>query len=150
MEKKEFVIVALHTIIIPFPIVESEECVFDSMIAWISHDPDERMRHITRLLKAVRLPLLNPTVIVDKVLKNRFVRSNLECRDIIDESLVCVHLLPERKDDLPYPLTQPRMGVSEGGVIYVVGGLGCAENSAFSVERSVNVLCSSLEEKCFV
>ena len=95
---------------------------------------------MTRLLRPIRLPLLDPTVIVDKVLKNPLVHSNLECRDMIDESLVCAHLLPERKQSLPFPLMQPRLGVSEGGVVYVVGGLGCAENSASSVERLEEIL----------
>ena len=115
----------------------SEEVVYDAVIAWISHNPSERIQYLTRLLKAVRFPLLHPTVIADKILKNPLVKGNLECRDLIDEALICVHLLPERKATLPSPLLQTRMGVSEGGVIYVVGGLGCAENSAFSVERYV-------------
>ncbi len=117
--------------------MQSEESVFDAIIEWISIDDSERSKYITRLLKAVRLPLLEPAIIIDKVMKNPLVRSNLECRDMIDEALICVHLLPERKVDLPLSLTQPRMCMSEGGVLYVVGGLGCAENSAFSVEKYV-------------
>ena len=119
----------------------SEECVFDAVIGWISHNISERSQYTTRLLKTVRLPLLDPVIIVDKIMKNPLVRHNLECRDMIDEALVCVHLLPERKVDIPLPLTQPRMGMSEGGVLYVVGGLGCAENSAFSVERYICNFC---------
>ena len=120
--------------IVPY-IVQSEEVVFDSLITWISHDPDNRTPYITRLIKAVRLPLIEPSIIADKVLKNHLIRQNLECRDLIDEALVCAHLLPERKSLLPSSLIQTRVGLSEGGVIYVIGGLGCAENSAYSVER---------------
>ena len=102
---------------------------------WISHDKDNRARYLTQLLKKVRLALLSPHTLADKVLKNDLIRKNMDCRDLIDEALVCAHLLPDRKIMLPSSQIEARVGMSEGGIIYVVGGLGCAENSSCSVEK---------------
>ena len=116
-------------------IVQSEEEVFDAVITWISHDKDNRSRHITQLLHTVRLPLLSPTKLADKILRNEFVRNNLTCRDMIDEALICSRLIPERRNLLPPSQLEPRVGVCESGIIYVVGGLGCTEDSSYSVEK---------------
>lgn len=102
---------------------------------WISHDKDNRAQYLTQLLKKVRLALLSPHTLADKVLKNDLIRKNMDCRDLIDEALVCAHLLPDRKITLPSSQIEARVGMSEGGIIYVVGGLGCAENSSCSVEK---------------
>ncbi len=76
--------------------VHSEEEVFDAAIAWLGHDATERSCQVARLLHQVRLPLLPPAVLADKVKTNRLIQSNLECRDLLDEALISYHLLPER------------------------------------------------------
>ncbi len=76
--------------------VHSEEEVFDAVIGWINRDVSERSRHVARLLHQVRLPLLPPAVLADKVRTNRLIQSNLECRDLLDEALISYHLLPDR------------------------------------------------------
>lgn len=54
---------------------------------------------------------------------------------MIDEALICSYLIPERRSVLPSSQLEPRVGVCESGVMYVVGGLGCTEDSSYSVEK---------------
>jgi kelch-like protein 10 len=42
--------------------VKDEQIVWECCIKWIDHDADKRINHLCRLLKAVRLGLLNKTV----------------------------------------------------------------------------------------
>lgn len=42
--------------------VKDEECVWECCIRWIEYDPCNRQSYVTRLLKAVRLGLLNTNV----------------------------------------------------------------------------------------
>lgn len=113
----------------------SEEEVFKAIMRWISHNENDRKQYLTKLLHNVRLALLSPYALADQVLKNDLIKQNTDCRDLIDNILVCAHLLPDRKGSLPSYQLQNRIGVSEGGLIYVVGGLGCTENLAYSVEK---------------
>ena len=113
----------------------SEEEVFEAIMRWISHKEYERQQYLTKLLHNVRLALLSPCAIADQVLKNDLIKHNTDCRNLIDDVLVCAHLLPDRKGLLPSYQSQNRVGVSEGGLIYVIGGLGCTDNLAHSVER---------------
>lgn len=117
--------------------VSSEDEVFDAIMKWISHDRKNRLIHLTSLLSNVRMSLMSPTVLVDKVLRHDLIKTNMTCRDIIDDVLVYTHVLTDRKHLLPPNQLQKRMSISEDGVIYVVGGLGCTENSVYSVERYI-------------
>ena len=76
--------------------VHSEEEVFDAVISWINHDLPNRSQHMPILLNQVRLPLLPPAVLADKVKTNVLIQGSLECRDLLDEALISYHLLPER------------------------------------------------------
>ena len=47
--------------------VKNEEIVFDTILRWINHDPENRKQHTTELLKCVRLGLLSTQYFVEKV-----------------------------------------------------------------------------------
>ena len=115
--------------------VESEEQVFDAAVRWIEYDSTNRSQYMAKLLSLVRLPLLTPQLLVDKVKANPLVAQNIECRDLVDEALVAYHLLPERRAMIPaYKLLERRCLVNTG-IIYAVGGLSSQEGTLSSVER---------------
>jgi len=68
--------------------VKSEEEVFDAAVGWINYCIEERAKFMPNLLRLVRLPLLPPAVLADKVKCNKLIKSNFECRDLLDEALM--------------------------------------------------------------
>lgn len=115
--------------------VESEEEVFDAVIRWIGYDSLNRSKFIAKLLSLVRLPLLSPQVLVDKIKVNPLVAQSIECRDLVDEALVSYHLLPERRAIIPSHKLNERKCLFNTGVIFAVGGLSSQDGTLSSVER---------------
>jgi len=115
--------------------VDSEEDVFDAAMGWINYTPEERAEFVPHLLRLVRLPLLSPEILADKVKSTSLVRNNLECRDMLDEALISYHLLPERRDRIPSQKTTVRKCFYGMGIIYAVGGLNSMGGTLSSVER---------------
>lgn len=115
--------------------VNGEEDVFDAAMGWINHSREDRSKHIAHLLRQVRLPLLSPAVLVDKVRTNPLISSNFECRDLLDEALISYHLLPDRRDSIPAERTTVRKCYYGMGIIYAVGGLNSLGGTLSSVER---------------
>lgn len=115
--------------------VNSEEEVFDAMVGWINYSIDNRAHYMPHLLRLIRLPLLPPTVLADKVKSNELIRNNFECRDLLDEALISYHLLPERRDNIPAQRTTLRRCFYDMGIIYAVGGLNSLGGTLSSVER---------------
>lgn len=115
--------------------VESEEQVFDAAIRWIGYDSVNRSKQVSRLLSLVRLPLLSPWLLVDKVKVNPLVVQNIECRDLVDEALISYHLLPERRAMIPLHKLKERKCLVNTGIIFAVGGLSPQGVTVSSVER---------------
>ena len=117
--------------------IDSEEEVFDALTRWMDYDLHNRAKHIAQLLRLVRLPLLSPSVLADKVRANELIRQNLECRDLLDEALISYHLLPDRRSTIPHHKTRPRKCTFDMGIIYAVGGLNSNGGTLSSVERYI-------------
>ena len=115
--------------------VTSEEDVYDSTMRWIHFDVQSRAVHLPFLLGKIRLPLMSPEVLVDKVKSNRLICNSLKCRDLLDEALLLYHLLPERSSRISSEKTRPRKCYYDTGVIYAVGGLNSLGGTLSSVER---------------
>ena len=114
--------------------VHLEEEVYDVAVGWINFDSAHRSRYMSVLLNHVRLPLLSPTVLADKVKSNPLIQNNLECRNLLDEALI-YHLLPDRKGSIPQHRTRARRCTVDMGIIYAVGGLNSVGGTLSSVER---------------
>lgn len=115
--------------------VNSEEEVFDAAVGWIHYCSEGRAKHMAHLLRLVRLPLLPPAVLADKVKLNPLISSSFECRDLLDEALISYHLLPERRESIPAQRTTLRMCYYDMGIIYAVGGLNSLGGTLSSVEK---------------
>ena len=51
--------------------VKSEEAVWDCVLRWINHDPDNRKEHIVTLMRNIRLGLLDTQFFLENVSSTR-------------------------------------------------------------------------------
>ena len=58
----------------------SEEVVFEAVVRWVKHEREAREAEMPRLLTCVRLPLVTPQFLSDKVATEELVRSSHKCR----------------------------------------------------------------------
>lgn len=58
----------------------SEEVVFEAVMRWANQKPEERGESLPKLLAYVRLPLLKPHYIADRVATEELVKTSHECR----------------------------------------------------------------------
>lgn len=54
--------------------------VFEVVLAWVKRDLDIRNSQFPELLAKVRMPLLTPQYLTDKVATENLIRSSHECR----------------------------------------------------------------------
>lgn len=99
--------------------VTSESQIFDALSAWAEYDEENRKQFLPRLLGFVRLPLLAPEFLVDKVEMSSLFRDMGPCRELIIEAMK-YQLLPKRRFQLQNSRTTPRK--STVGKLFVVGG----------------------------
>lgn len=113
--------------------VFSEEQVFEAVMRWVKRDPDARKKDLPKLLATVRMPLLTPQYLTDRVAVEELIRTSHECRDLLDEARD-YHLMPERRPLLQSFRTQPRCCNYIMGRIFAVGGLTKSGDSLSTVE----------------
>ena len=79
--------------------VKSETEVYEAVMSWVKHDLDSRRQHLPDLLSRVRLPLLRPEYLIQTVCKEEVLRTDLRCRDLIDEAklfhMSIAHVVPD-------------------------------------------------------
>jgi len=119
--------------------IRSEEQIFEAVLSWVKTDCEGRKGHLPELLKYVRLPLLSPQYLSDRVLSEEIIRSNIVCRDLIDEAKDFM-LMPERRKHLKSERTLPRRCSEAAGLIYIVGGLTSSGESLSTVEKYDTIL----------
>ena len=113
--------------------VRKEEEVFEAVAVWVRREIDERKDFLPELLKNVRLPLICPQYLCDKVSGDELVRNNLACRDLVDEAKDYL-LMPERRNKLQSSRTKPRRCSEAAGLIYAIGGLTSSGEALSTVE----------------
>lgn len=59
--------------------IKNEETVFDVVIRWINHDPQERRQYILALLKCIRLGLLSTAYFVETVKVCKYIHIHTTC-----------------------------------------------------------------------
>lgn len=113
--------------------VTTEEPVFEACLRWIKHAEAVRSALLPQLLAEVRLPLLTPQYLADRVATESLVRSSHQCRDLLDEAKD-YHLMPERRGLIAAFRTKRRCCDFVMGQIYAVGGLTMNNESVSTVE----------------
>lgn len=81
----------------------------------------------------MRLPLLTPQYLADRVATEDLVRTSHQCRDLLDEAKD-YHLMPERRGLVQGFRTRRRCCDYVIGQIYAVGGLTMNGESVSTVE----------------
>ena len=87
--------------------VSSEEEVFQSVMNWIKYNMEERRPHLAHVLQHVRLPLLSPEFLVETVGSDILIKSDEQCRDLVDKAKNYL-LLPQKRPLMQGPRTRPR------------------------------------------
>ena len=95
----------------------NEELVYEAVMKWIKNDETNRSCYLTQLLAEIRLPMLSLEYLCENVQSQEMIRSNLECRDLVDDALK-YKIVPKRRCLLSNINSKSR-GV---GLIYSVGG----------------------------
>uniref|UniRef100_A0A8C3EFX7 Kelch-like protein 20 n=1 Tax=Corvus moneduloides TaxID=1196302 RepID=A0A8C3EFX7_CORMO len=113
--------------------VRSEEQVFNAVMAWVKYSIQERRPQLSQVLQHVRLPLLSPKFLVGTVGSDPLIKSDEECRDLVDEAKNYL-LLPQERPLMQGPRTRPRKPIRCGEVLFAVGGW-CSGDAISSVER---------------
>lgn len=114
--------------------IRSEEQVFEAVMKWIKKDEEDRKVFLPNLLKNVRLALLSPQYLCDKVCNDELIRNSLTCRDVIDE-VKNYFLLPERRMNYTGIFAKPRKCSEAAGEIYAIGGLTQSGEALSTVEK---------------
>uniref|UniRef100_A0A8C5DQ90 Kelch like family member 10 n=1 Tax=Gouania willdenowi TaxID=441366 RepID=A0A8C5DQ90_GOUWI len=83
--------------------VTQESTVYQSVLRWINHMPEERQGAISTLLPKVRLGLMDKSYITDNVLSNDVVKTNPESHLLVSDTLKV--------------MSQPSLLCSESGII---------------------------------
>ncbi|KAI9579963.1 kelch-like protein 18 [Glossina fuscipes] len=112
--------------------VISEEVIFEACMKWVKNGEEKRASMFPQVLAQVRLPLLSPQFLADRVAREELIRSSHQCRDLLDEAKD-FHLMPERRGLLQSFRTRQR-GEFISGQIYAVGGLASNGESVSTVE----------------
>uniref|UniRef100_A0A8C4E4J5 BTB domain-containing protein n=2 Tax=Dicentrarchus labrax TaxID=13489 RepID=A0A8C4E4J5_DICLA len=100
--------------------VKQETAVFEAIIHWIAHIPDERKEHIGVLFPKVRLALTNEDYIRMKVMSNELVKNSPECSNIAQDVLKNINFTNSRSlSGVCNPLARPRL---PNAILLAVGG----------------------------
>lgn len=78
----------------------NEEVVVEAGLRWLEHDAGSRSRHAPRVLGRVRLCLLSPRVLVDRVWGHAMVSVSPECLELLRRAL-SLHLSPTTNTSSP-------------------------------------------------
>lgn len=62
-----------------FSLNDSEEQVFEACMRWVKYN-ESRAQFLPELLAQVRLPLLSPLYLTDRVATEELIRSSHQCR----------------------------------------------------------------------
>ncbi|NXL95959.1 KLH10 protein, partial [Alectura lathami] len=102
--------------------VKQEDVVFEAILKWIAHDPQNRRQHISVLLSKVRLALMQADHFMSKVKVHDYVKDNDECKPIIINALKAMYNFSSNGplvSDCANFLTRPRLPYS---ILFAIGG----------------------------
>ncbi|KDR15171.1 kelch-like protein 10 [Zootermopsis nevadensis] len=104
-------------------VVEDEKVVWECILRWINHDPDNRKGHIADLLKGVRLGLLDAEFFLETVSNHPYVKDNDGCRPLISETLAFRRypemMTKEGKEFVTPRIARPRIPQD---ILFAIGG----------------------------
>ncbi|TRY92490.1 hypothetical protein DNTS_028193, partial [Danionella cerebrum] len=130
--------------------VKEEETVFEAIIHWIEHLPEQRKNHIAELISKVRLCRISPEYFINKVKIHTFISENQECSNIIVHAMMTLldnHDGPAVIDyDLINQLSRPRL---PSVILLAIGGwsIGSPTNAIEAYDTRVNCWVNVTQEE---
>jgi len=109
----------------------AEEEVYEAVMSWVKHDLNNRAKQLPSLIRFVRMPLISKHYLLNRVDADNLIRSNLACRDLLDEAKN-YHLVPEQRALFRTDRMKPRKSMM--GTLYAVGGKEAGETISNTVE----------------
>ncbi|XP_026100871.1 kelch-like protein 10 isoform X2 [Carassius auratus] len=102
--------------------VKKEEVVFEAILRWIGHAPENRRKHIALLLSKVRMGLMSPEYFMNDVRNNALVLENEACSDIVINAMKVIfapYIEEPASSELINQLTRPRL---PSEILLAIGG----------------------------
>ncbi|XP_053405284.1 kelch-like protein diablo [Mercenaria mercenaria] len=99
--------------------IDNELQAFHRVRSWIEENKSCRLQHAAELLATIRLPLLNPAEVIDKVECYEYLMEVAACQKMVKECLH-YHLMPARQCLLQSPRTVPRLKAN--ACLVTIGG----------------------------
>uniref|UniRef100_A0A4W4GD26 BTB domain-containing protein n=1 Tax=Electrophorus electricus TaxID=8005 RepID=A0A4W4GD26_ELEEL len=114
--------------------IHSETQVYNAAVKWLKANPQHHELWLDQIMSQVRLPLLPVDFLTGTVAKEETFKSNLNCRDLLDEARnYHLHLSNKSVPDFEYSIrTTPRKHTA--GVLFCVGGRGGSGDPFRSIE----------------
>uniref|UniRef100_A0A3B4AF81 BTB domain-containing protein n=1 Tax=Periophthalmus magnuspinnatus TaxID=409849 RepID=A0A3B4AF81_9GOBI len=104
--------------------VEEETVVFEAVLRWVAHAPQERDKHMVDLLPKVRLALLRPDYLTNCARSNSVLQNNRRCKAMLMETIrLMLDARATRLNSSLFParLARPRLPRS---FLVAIGGWG--------------------------
>ncbi|XP_076840758.1 kelch-like protein 10 [Brachyhypopomus gauderio] len=102
--------------------VKQEEVVFEAVLRWVAHAPQERREYIAVLLSKVRMALMTAEYFMNNVKGNALVKDSEDCKPIIINALKAMYDLNMNgpsNSDFRNPLSRPRLPYT---ILLAIGG----------------------------
>ncbi|XP_048042623.1 kelch-like protein 10 isoform X1 [Megalobrama amblycephala] len=99
--------------------VKQEKVVFEAVLRWISHAPENRRQHIAVLLPKVRMGLMSCEYFMNSVRSNTLLSENKACSAILDNAMKAIFDLPVEGAATSAQLTRPRLPYE---ILLAIGG----------------------------
>nr|XP_013055249.1 kelch-like protein 10 [Anser cygnoides] len=135
--------------------VKQEDVVFEAILKWIAHDPQNRKQYISVLLSKVRLALMQADHFMKKVKMHDYVKDNEDCKPIIISALTAMYDLSTNgpsASDFINPLTRPRLPYA---ILFAIGGwsggspTNAIETYDARADKWVNVTCQEESPRAY-
>ncbi|CAC5356437.1 unnamed protein product [Mytilus coruscus] len=98
-----------------------EEIVLDAVLKWVKHDQKRRIAELSDVLQFVRLPLVSPYFLFDKLDTEELLMMAPGCRKFLDEAMK-YHILKDRRMEMSSPRVVPRRCMAVETIVYITGG----------------------------
>ncbi|XP_075960673.1 kelch-like protein 10 [Anarhichas minor] len=111
--------------------VSEESAVFEAILRWIAHEPEERKAHLAVLLSKVRLVLMCRIYVRFHVMYNELVENNAECLEMVravNKAQQYITLFRPSVGHLGNPLARPRL---PNAILLAIGG--CSSHNSISM-----------------
>ncbi|XP_076870511.1 kelch-like protein 10 [Brachyhypopomus gauderio] len=102
--------------------IKKEEVVFEAVLRWVSHAPQQRKGYIAALLSKVRMALMESEYFTNNVQGNALVKDSEDCKPVINAVNAWINSVDKSEPStLRNPLSRPRLPYT---ILFAIGSWG--------------------------